>query len=445
VKNRCKNGDYYWVHAYVSPIYEEDSLVGYQSVRYPPSREQIKRAERLYRLINKRGGRPGFLGSLQLRFNHAHLVFATISAVTLSGIGFGLLSGQLAPINGLLATLAGLAAAFGLAYFTTRPLARLREVGKTYADNDLMEFVYSGSGQEAASVEHALLMQQSKLNTVVGRLNHFSQFLLDAAQKSANTAEHSHNNMQKMGTEVESVATAITEMNATIEEIARNANITAEKTHATKTDVQEGNRALDSTSKEIGDLGNQVEHTSEVIDQLSTDFRSVDTVLRFIEDISEQTNLLALNAAIEAARAGDQGRGFAVVADQVRLLANQTKESTNNIKSLLNKLDNDIGTVRDDIGRSREQMHQVLERISSLSGDLERIEGSVVNVTDLNSSIANAVEEQHSVVDEITRNIHNINEISDQSAQDAEHSSTAAAELKDTAKSLEILVRQVGS
>jgi methyl-accepting chemotaxis protein len=234
-------------------------------------------------------------------------------------------------------------------------------------------------------------------------------------------------------------------MNATIEEIARNANITADKTHATKTEVQEGNRALDSTTKEISDLGNQVEHTNEVMDQLSTDFRSVDTVLRFIEDISEQTNLLALNAAIEAARAGDQGRGFAVVADQVRLLANQTKESTNNIKSLLNKLDNDIGTVRDDIGRSREQMHQVLERISSLRGDLDRIEGSVVTVTELNSSIANAVEEQHSVVDEITRNIHNINEISDQSAQDAEHSSTAAAELKDTAKSLEILVRQVGS
>jgi methyl-accepting chemotaxis protein len=248
-----------------------------------------------------------------------------------------------------------------------------------------------------------------------------------------------------METEVEQVATAVTEMNATIEEIARNAQTTAEKTHATKTQVEEGNQALEQTTTEISDLGDQVEHTGQVIDKLTEDFRSVDSVLRFIEEISEQTNLLALNAAIEAARAGEHGRGFAVVADQVRLLANQTKESTNNIKSLLGKLDNDIGSVRNDMTGNREKMQQVVNKISQLRTDLEVIQQSVLTVTELNTSIASAVQEQHTVVEEITKNIHNINEISGQTAEDAKHSSSAAVELKGTAEELAVLVRQVNS
>jgi methyl-accepting chemotaxis protein len=171
----------------------------------------------------------------------------------------------------------------------------------------------------------------------------------------------------------------------------------------------------------------------------------VDAVLRFIEEISEQTNLLALNAAIEAARAGEHGRGFAVVADQVRMLANQTKESTCSIKSLLVALDGDMSSVIKDMERSRGQMQLVLDKSEHLREDLSRIQESILTVTDMNTSIASAVEEQHSVVEEINRNIHNIGEISNQTAQDARESTEAATELGDTAKALEVLVKQVTS
>ncbi|MCG7962045.1 MAG: methyl-accepting chemotaxis protein [Candidatus Thiodiazotropha taylori] len=443
VKNRCKNGDFYWVHAYVSPVYEGEHLSGYQSVRYAPTREQVERADKLYRLVNKKKGGLGLLGRLQFRFNYAHLAFVIMSAMILTGIGAGILSGQLSPLYGLLALIAGLPLAFLIAHLATRPLATLRKTAKHYADNDLMEFVYSGRGQEASTVEHSLLMQQSKLNTVVGRLQHFAQYLMQAATSSTSAAEQSLGNVKQMEEEVEQVATAVTEMNATIEEIARNANTTAEKTQDTRTQVKEGSQALESATDEINDLNGQVEHIGRVIDQLTEDFRAVDGVLRFIDEISEQTNLLALNAAIEAARAGQHGRGFAVVADQVRLLANQTKESTKNIKSLLGKLDGDISRVRSDMTGNREQMQQVVQKISKLRTELDLIQESVISVTELNVSIASAVEQQHAVVDEISHNINNINGISGQTAEVAQQSSNAAVGLEDTAKELEVLVRQL--
>jgi aerotaxis receptor len=167
VKNRCKNGDFYWVHAYVSPVFEGERLAGYQSVRYSPTRQQVERAEKLYRLVNKKGGGLGLLGSLVFRFNYAYLAFVIMAAIILTGLGVGLLSGQLAPMHGLLGLIVALPSALIIAHLATRPLAALRKSAKRYADNDLMEFVYSGRGQEASTVEHALLMQQSKLNTVV--------------------------------------------------------------------------------------------------------------------------------------------------------------------------------------------------------------------------------------------------------------------------------------
>ncbi|MEJ2591955.1 MAG: PAS domain-containing methyl-accepting chemotaxis protein [Candidatus Thiodiazotropha sp.] len=445
VKNRCKNGDYYWVHAYVSPIYEGDKIAGYQSVRYLPSRAQIERAQKLYSLINKNDGKLGLIGTLRFRFDSAYRAFFTILCMTLAAVGGGLVSGLLSPLQGTLIAITGIPLAALMAFFINRPLIRLRATGKSIADNDLMAFVYSGNGQEAATVEHAILMLQSKINTAVGRLHHFASFLCAAAEKSTSTAKRSGDNVLKMSEEIEQVATAVNEMSSTIEEIARNANNTSEKTRSTNVQVDDGNRTLREATSKISEMGEQVEKTAEVINKLSQDFKSVDSVLRFIEEISEQTNLLALNAAIEAARAGEHGRGFAVVADQVRTLANQTKESTTNIKSLLVNLDTDVNRVITDMGTSRHQMQQVLEHIDHLTQDLDSVHESIQTVTDMNTSIASAVQEQHMVVEEINRNIHNISEISGLTSEDARGSSAAAAELGENAKSLQVLIKQVTS
>ncbi len=445
VKNRCKNGDYYWVHAYVSPIYEGDVIAGYQSVRYQPSREQVARAESLYTRINKNGGKLGLIGNLRFRLNHGHRTFVALVLLLLISAVVGLLSGRLTPLDTAIVGVADIPLAGIFAFVLNKPFARLRGIGKSIADNELLAFIYSGNGQEAATVEHAMLMLQSKLNTAVGRLHQFSGFLCGAADSATSAAKRSDENVQKIESEVEQVATAVNEMSATIEEIARNANSTADKTHSTRSQVDDGNNTLKEAMNEITDLSSHVEKTGEVINKLSQDFHNVDSVLRFIEEISEQTNLLALNAAIEAARAGEHGRGFAVVADQVRNLANQTKESTNNIKSLLSALDGDMNLVKEDMDGSRGQMQQVQKRIERLRTDLDRIQESILTVTEMNTSIASAVQEQHSVMEEINRNVHNISEVSSLTAQDARESTQAATELGENAQALKVLIKQVTS
>jgi methyl-accepting chemotaxis protein len=209
--------------------------------------------------------------------------------------------------------------------------------------------------------------------------------------------------------------------------------------------VDDGNNTLKTTSNEISGLSQHVEKAGEVINKLSHDFRKVDTVLRFIEEISEQTNLLALNATIEAARAAEHGRGFAVVADQVRMLANQTKESTSNIKSVLNALDGDMMSVMKDMDTSRGQMDQVQTRIEHLHTDLDIIQESIATVFEMNTSIAGAVHEQHSVMEEINRNIQNISEVSSLTAEDARDSTQAATDPGDNAQALKVVIKQVTS
>jgi aerotaxis receptor len=445
VKNRCKNGDYYWVHAYVSPIYEGDVIAGYQSVRYKPSREQIARAETLYARINKNGGKLGLIGNLQFHLNQGSRTFVALVMLPLIAAIAGYLTGRLSLLDTAIMGVADIPLAGVFAFMLNRPFARLRDIGKSIADNELLAFVYSGNGQEAATAEHAMMMLQSKLNTAVGRLHQFSGFLCSAADNAASAARRSDENVQRIESEIEQVATAVNEMSATVEEIANNANSTADKTLSTRSQVDDGNSTLQDAMNEITDLSQHVERTGEVINKLSQDFHNVDSVLRFIEEISEQTNLLALNAAIEAARAGEHGRGFAVVADQVRMLANQTKESTNNIKTLLAALNSDMTSVKGDMDGSRSQMQQVLEKIGHLRKDLDRIQESILTVTEMNTSIASAVHEQHTVMEEVNRNIHNISEVSNLSAQDAKESTKAAMELGENAQALKVLIKQVTS
>lgn len=206
--------------------------------------------------------------------------------------------------------------------------------------------------------------------------------------------------------------------------------------------TQDGRNVMQHTLKTIEALAQEVENSAQVISRLSEDSTQIGSVLDVIRGIAEQTNLLALNAAIEAARAGDQGRGFAVVADEVRTLASRTQASTLEIQSMIERLQTDASNAVKAMQQGQVQAQQGLSQAAQAENALQTISQSVTRINDMNIQIATAAEEQSSVAEEINRNIVNISQSADATAEGAKQTASAGDELAKLAARLQNLVGQ---
>ncbi|HCM06609.1 MAG TPA: methyl-accepting chemotaxis protein [Oceanospirillales bacterium] len=208
------------------------------------------------------------------------------------------------------------------------------------------------------------------------------------------------------------VASAITEMGQTINEVSSIAHRTAEDTSSAVKDTRETNDVMLNLANTMTELADNMKQSEASITDLASQTESINSVVDVISSISEQTNLLALNAAIEAARAGEQGRGFAVVADEVRTLASRTQDSTQEIRSQIEQLQiaatNSLKSIQDGSQKSL-----ALADISqSASSSLSTIRGRFDAISDGNHQVAAATEEQAAVVDHINDSAHNISDMS---------------------------------
>ncbi|AHF66146.1 methyl-accepting chemotaxis protein [Pseudomonas cichorii JBC1] len=242
-----------------------------------------------------------------------------------------------------------------------------------------------------------------------------------AVQTSQNVAQ------QRLGTD--QVATAISEMSATVKDVARSTTDAAEMSQRVNTSTVQGKTEIDNTIRLIKDLSVQAEQTSQIIDNLKGESDSISSVLDVIRGVAEQTNLLALNAAIEAARAGEQGRGFAVVADEVRQLAKKTQDSTVSIQSMIANLqagsDSAAQSMKETLNKAQEGASNVVR-----AGDLlEEIANGIASISDRNIQVASAAEEQSLVAEEIHRNVNEINTLVVQVSAGAEQTAHTSREL----------------
>lgn len=206
--------------------------------------------------------------------------------------------------------------------------------------------------------------------------------------------------------------------------------------------TQDGRNVMQHTLKTIEALAQEVENSAQVISRLSEDSTQIGSVLDVIRGIAEQTNLLALNAAIEAARAGDQGRGFAIVADEVRTLASRTQASTLEIQSMIERLQTDASNAVKAMQQGQVQAQQGLSQAAQAENALQTISQSVTRINDMNIQIATAAEEQSSMAEEINRNIVNISQSADATAEGAKQTASAGDELAKLAARLQNLVGQ---
>jgi methyl-accepting chemotaxis protein len=232
------------------------------------------------------------------------------------------------------------------------------------------------------------------------------------------------------------------EMTTTVQDVARNTAQAAEAAQRAAQEANSGKQVVTQTLATIDNLANEVEKVAAVIQALETDTGNIGMVLDVIKGIAEQTNLLALNAAIEAARAGDQGRGFAVVADEVRTLASRTQKSTQEIHDMIGRLQSSAAQAVQAMQTGRARAQESVQQAAKAGASLGTITSAVSTISDMNTQIASAAEEQSSVAEEMNRNIVAIRDVAEQTARGAHQTSRATDELSRLSSELQALVGQ---
>ncbi len=317
-----------------------------------------------------------------------------------------------------------------------RPLNRLISNMKSCGEGDLTVEIDSSGLKDVAELSKGLEQLVHNLKEQVKLINNSSTDLTLASNQVSDITENTNEGILRQKTETDLVATAITEMTATVLEVAKNAADAAQAANAADEESEKGLQVVDKTISAINDLAAEVESASVVIQELEDDTAKIGAILDVIRGIAEQTNLLALNAAIEAARAGEQGRGFAVVADEVRTLASRTQESTQEIQSMIETLQKGSHNAVAAMNSNQAKAQETVTHANETSASLTVISQSIRTINDMNAQIATASEEQTAVTEEINRNIINISQIADETAEGARQTTESSKQLSSLAQQL---------
>jgi methyl-accepting chemotaxis protein len=322
----------------------------------------------------------------------------------------------------------------------TLPLTRAVRVAQVIAKGDLTESFEVTGADEPAQLLNALKIMQQNLKTTILNITDSSNQLASAAEELNAVTEDSTRGLHQQSHEIDQAATAVNEMTAAVDEVARNAVATFEASKESTQTATHGQQQVSRTVDSIRLLSDDVTRTSEEVKTLGDGVTNISKVLDVIRAIAEQTNLLALNAAIEAARAGEAGRGFAVVADEVRALAHRTQTSTREIEQMVGTIQKGSTGAMNAMEASTQRARQTLEIAQDAGGALERITDAINQISERNLVIASASEEQAQVAREVDRNLVNIRELAVQTSAGAHQTSAASQELSKLATSLNTLV-----
>lgn len=451
VKNRCKNGDYYWVEALIVPVLKDNRKIGYMSVRTKPSRQQVSEAEALYSQLKAgRATTPkaSAWAKISLQAKLSTLVLAMI-ALQLSGLGlqaFGADMGlgrstvntflTLSGIFGISAGIALLQIQGGMMTIIRRITGRLEHI----AQGNLTDEIPLHRVDELGKLNDALVTMQTHLKAMMAEIAEASQTVGRNAESLTQEIHETRKSTAAQSTAASSIAAAVEELVSSVNEIAENAQQASQAVLASHTLLSDASQRMQQSQQASGNVVKTVHDASKTMDELFQSIFAIDRISHVIREIADQTNLLALNAAIEAARAGEAGRGFAVVADEVRKLAENSSKQTSEITTSVKRIQSSTQTAVSAMDEAGSHVEQANAAAESARAGLNAVAHQGEKVDELARHIADGTRQQSAAGNEIAIRMEDIVSGVNQTSKTIQEVTTRSEEMKQTAGRLRELI-----
>jgi aerotaxis receptor len=440
VKNRRKDGGYYWVVASVSAVRENGAVVGYQSVRSRPARTQVAAAEAAYAAVREGSKtlciehgravrkRPAWLeGFMSLR---AQMTLVGLMVVLLSLLLLGSRLFDLVVPQVLEMSLAGVALGYGIFWLLVYAMRVTRDLDATAAWLD--QVLASGNLRTRFDLSRrdAIGRLARSMDTFVSSMQATLQGVSDVAGQVASATDvvdggvkNVRDSAHKQSEATSSAAAAVEEVTVSIGEVNTYAESTRSVAEEAGQTSRDGVLVIEGASETIQSLADTVHTTAEQVESLGKRSEEISRITAVIKEIADQTNLLALNAAIEAARAGEQGRGFAVVADEVRKLAERTSNATQEISTMVTSIGVETGAAVSGMRTGATRVAEGVSQVNAAADSLRRIRDEMSRTTGMVSEIAHAANEQNSAMTDLARNLEQVAAMTEQNVSVVEQTS----------------------
>ncbi len=451
VKNRCKNGDYYWVDALVVPVLKNNQTIGYMSVRTEPTRQQVAEAEALYRQLKEGKAKiptptAWMRTSLKAKLTGFALWLIAAQIITLGAgvIGplLGLTPGTVALTQNLLG-ISGVVAGVWLLAIQGKMMTIINNISgrlDNIAQGDLTDVIPLHRVDELGKLNDSLVTMQTHLKAMMAEIAEAADQVGTNADVLSAEMDQTRRVTEVQSDAASSIAAAVEQLVASVNEIADSAQQAAQAVAASHGLLNEASQRMSESQTASQNVVATVNGAGQTMSELFQSIFAIDRVSQVIRGIADQTNLLALNAAIEAARAGESGRGFAVVADEVRKLAENSSKQTAEITASVQEIQRITQIAVTTMEAAGGHVAGADTAVTAARAGLDAVAHHGDEVAAISQHIADGTRQQSSAGNEIAKQVEGIVGGIDQTASSIAEVTGKTLQMKETSSRLRELI-----